>query len=130
VPDRDDEKFEMYLKGFRPLIPDALPVRERSMARRPRRWLVVTAAVASVIAGVITFRMLRQRSSSEPRHFTSVQIFAPARPLTLREANALLETAPSYKSAMDELVFPRQSSTVQNQNQSALAVLAKEKIKL
>jgi len=131
VPDLDDEQFETYLKGFHPLVPDALPVRE--LRRRPRAILLATAvlgAVATVIVGVASFRILNHHSSGEPSHFTTIQGLVPRQPLTLRDADALLASAPSYKSAMDELAFPRQRSTVPNQSQSALAVLGKEKIKL
>jgi hypothetical protein len=60
----------------------------------------------------------------------SVTVNAPMQPLTMRDANALLATAPSYKAALDELAFHRQRSTVAKGKQSGLAVLAKEKIKL
>jgi hypothetical protein len=54
----------------------------------------------------------------------------PMQPLTMRDANALLATAPSYKAALDEMAFHHQPSTVPKDKQSGLAVLAKEKIKL
>jgi hypothetical protein len=131
VPDLDDEQFEKYLTRFRPLIPDPLPVRKLKPMRRPR--LLATAvlgAVAIVILGVVSFRILDRHPPAGSQRSASVENLGPAHPLTLREANALLETAPSYKSAMDDLAFPRQSSTVPKENQSALALLAKEKIKL
>lgn len=135
MPDLDDEQFEKYLKGFRPLPPDALPVRDLGPlpARRARPLLLATAglgAIAAVILGVASFHVLNHHTSSETRPSTSVRGPVPGQPLTLRDANALLEAAPSYKSAMDELAFPRESSTMPNKNQSALAVLAKEKIQL
>jgi hypothetical protein len=131
VPDRDDEQFEAYLKRFRPSLPDPPALRKLKPARRPL-LLAVTAlgTVAIVMAGVASFRILAHHDSVESDHARSVENLMPAHPLTLRQANALLETAPSYKSAMDELAFPRQSSTFPKENQSALAVLAKEKIKL
>lgn len=90
----------------------------------------MTAAAATVILSVAGFRILNRHSSGEPSHSISVEGFVPGQPLTLRDANGLLATAPSYKSAMDELASPRQSSTVPSQKESALAALAKEKIKL
>jgi hypothetical protein len=134
VPNLDDEQFEKYLKGFRPLLPDALPVRDFGPppARRVRPLLFATAGLGAIAAilGIASFHVLNHHSSVQPDHSASVENLVPAHPLTLREANALLETAPSYKLAMDELAFPRQSSAVSKQNQSALAVLAKEKMKL
>jgi hypothetical protein len=131
VPDLDDEQFEEYLKRFRPLVPDPLPVRKLGPAPRP---LILAAAalgtVAIIVLGVASLRILKQHGSVAPDHSASVENLVPARPLTLRDANVLLETSPSYKSAMDELAFPCQRSTVPKENQSALALLAKEKIKL
>lgn len=131
MPDRDDEQFEAYLKGFRPLAPGALPVRElRRTPRRPRPLLAMIAAVATVILPVAGFRILNHHSSGEPSHSTSIRGFAPGQPLTMRDANTLMTAAPSFKSAMDELASPRPSSTVPSRKESALAALAKENIKL
>lgn len=134
MPDLADEQFEKYLEEFCPLVPDALPLTElRPERHRPRTLILATAAlaaVAMVILGVASFQRLNHRSSSETGSSISVRGPVPAHPLTLRQADALLETAPSYKSAMDELAFPPQSSAVPKENQSALAVLAKEKMKL
>jgi hypothetical protein len=47
----------------------------------------------------------------------------------MRDANTLLATAPSYKMALDEMAFHRRS-TVPKDKQSAVEVLAKERIKL
>src|SRR5208282_962452 len=49
-----DEKFEAYLKQFRPLAPQPLPV--ESHVHAPRRWLVfalATAAAAVVAVAVL-----------------------------------------------------------------------------
>jgi len=134
VPDLDDEQFETYLREFRPLVPDAPPVRDLRPARNRRRPLILAAValgvVASVILGVASFRLLNYRGSIDFNRTASVGGLVSRQPLTLRDVNGLLATAPSYKSAMDELVFPRHRSIVPDQSQSALAVLAKEKIKL
>jgi hypothetical protein len=133
VPDLDDERFESYLKQFRPLLPDALPVHE--IRRIPRRRSALTTwaasgAVAVVILGVASLRTVNHRVGTEPKHSDSVQFRPPTRALTLREANALLATAPSYKAAMNELAFHTKSSVLPKDKKSALAVLGKEKIKL
>jgi hypothetical protein len=134
VPDLDDEQFEAYLKGFRPLLPDALPVRELMPERHRQPHFILAAAalgtVATLLLAVASFRILSHHSPSLAGHFRSVQGFVPGQPLTLRDANSLLATAPSYKFAMDELASPRQSSTVPKEKESALATLAREKIKL
>ncbi len=134
MPDLDDDQFEKYLKKFRPLVPESLPAGELRPARHRARPLLLTAAAvgmaAIVILGVARLRVISRPGSTEPEHSAWVERRGPAHPLTLRDANALLATAPSYKSAMDELVLPRRRSTAPNETQSALTVLAKERIKL
>lgn len=130
--DPDDERFETYLKQFRPLMPDEFPVSEMKPAPRPHSVPVVWAVggvVAMAILGVATVRVLNHRVTGESNHSAKVKLLAPT-PLTMRRADALLATAPSYKAVMNELAFPPKSSTVPNDKQSALAVLGKEKIKL
>ncbi len=127
----DDERFETYLKQFRPLAPDALPIKKRESALW-RYWVFgmwSAGAAAAIILGVISFRIVLHRVSG-PRNPQSVSVNAPMRPLTMRDANTLLATASSYKVALDEMGFHRQRSTVPQDKQSALEVLAKEKIKL
>jgi hypothetical protein len=131
VPDLDDERFENYLKQFRPLPPGGLPAEIRPA---PRRNLVLAAwavgAVAMVIFGVAILRILEHRVPDQPNHTASVKLSAATSSLTMRHANHLLATAPSYKAVMNELAFPPKSSTISNDKQSALAVLSEEKTKL
>lgn len=132
MPDSDDERFETYLKQFRPLLPDALPAKGIGPDRR-RRLVFTICAVGSVIAmvilGVATLRVRNQRITGESDQSVTVNGVEPT-PLTMRSANALLANAPSYKAAMNELAFPVESSTIPKDKQSALAVLGKEKINL
>ena len=131
MPNLDDERFEKYLKQFRPLAPDGLPAEIRPA---PRRHLALAAwavgAVATVIFGVVILRILEHRVPDQPNHTASVKLSAATSSLTMRHANDLLLKAPSYKAAMNELAFPSKSSTISNDKQSALAVLSKEKIRL
>jgi hypothetical protein len=131
VPDLDDERFENYLKQFRPLAPDGLPAEIRPA---PRRNLVLAAwavgAIAMVIFGVAILRILEHRVPDQPNHTASVKLSAATSSLTMRHADDLLATAPSYKAVMNELAFPPKSSTISNDKQSALAVLSEEKTKL
>jgi hypothetical protein len=137
VSNLDDERFENYLKRFRPAMPEPLLVNERWPA--PRRHLVLAiwavSAVAMVILGaaslrILNHRILNQRIAVDSDRSGSVQSPGPTPPLTMHDANALLATAPSYKAVMNKLAFPLRSSTVPKDKQSALAVLGKEKIKL
>lgn len=128
----DDERFESYLKQFRPLVPDALPTTTRERAL-PRRWAFAiwsAGAAAVIILGAIGWRMIPGRVSGRPGNPQPVAVSAPIRPLTMRDANSLLATAPSYKAVLDEMAFHPRPSTVPNDQQSAVAVLSKEKIKL
>jgi hypothetical protein len=131
VPNLDDERFEKYLRQFRPLAPDGLPAEIRPA---PRRHLVLAAwavgAVAVVIFGVAILRILEHRVTDQSNHSASVKWAAATPSLTMRHANDLLATGPSYKAVMNELSFPLKSSPISKDKQSALAVLSKEKIKL
>ena len=131
MPIPDDERFETHLKQFRPLVPDALPIRTRVRAFSSYRVLSVWGAGAAtvIILAVIGFR-IRPGQVERPRDRQSVTVNAPIQTLTMRDANSKLASAPSYKAALDEMAFHRQYSTVPKNKQSAVAVLAKEKIKL
>jgi hypothetical protein len=129
----DDEGFETYLKQFRPLVPDALPTREASQESWRRRSVLrtwVVGATAMVILGVLSFQIFKIHVADKGSHPALVQVVLPVQPLTMRDANALLSIAPSYKAAVDSMAFHEQGSTIPKDRQSALAVLAKEKIKL
>ncbi len=132
MPTPDDEKFETYLKQFRPLLPDALPATTRQRTL-PRHWVFAiwsAGAAAVIILGVISFRVIPSRVPQRPAKPQPVSVTSAMGPLTMRNANSLLATAPSYKAVLDEMAFHPQHSTVPHDQQSAVAVLSKEKIKL
>lgn len=62
--DRDDEKFEAYLKQFQARAPRPLPARRRPVIFR--RTMVFTAA-AAVILVALTLFLLKQPESRHPR---------------------------------------------------------------
>jgi hypothetical protein len=130
VLDPEDERFETYLKQFRPVVPDALPVGEVRQSLRPRfgRLALAGGSIAAiVILGAASFYLHNRPLKEEPNH---VNMEPPAMPLTVRGANTLLANAPSYKAALNELAFPANSAPVPKEKLSALAVLSKEKTKL
>lgn len=133
MPNLGDEQFKSYLKRFRPLAPDALPANKIGRIQRRRNlsyiW-AVSGAVALVTLGLISLRTTGHQGGGEPKPPDQIQVVQPGPGLTIRGANALLATAPSYKAALNGLAFHPPSSDVPNDKQSALAVLAKEKIKL
>lgn len=132
MPTPDDERFEFYLKQFRPLLPDALPIStpERSWRRHWVFGIGSAGAAALIILGLIGFRVIPSRVPVRPGNPQPVSIASRMRPLTMRDANSLLATAPSYRVVLDEMAFHPQASTVPKDKQSAVAVLSKEKIKL
>ncbi len=83
-----------------------------------------------VVFGVTSLQILNHRIPEKSNHSVSFKLPPPTASLTMRRANNLLATAPSYKAVMNELAFPPKSSTISKDKQSALAVLGKEKIKL
>jgi hypothetical protein len=131
VPNLDDERFEKYLKQFRPLAPDCLPAEIR---RAPRRhsalaiWAVGATAIG--IIGVASLWIVDHRITHQSNHSALVKLPTRTPSLTMRAANDLLVKAPSYKAVMNELAFPPKSSTTSNDKRSVLAVLSEEKIKL
>jgi hypothetical protein len=131
VQDLDNERFEKYLKQFRPLVADDLPVEIRPA---PRRHLPVgiraMGALALVILASTGLRILNHRVPDQTNHSVAITLPGPTPSLTIRRANNLLATAPSYKAVMNELAFPSKGLSISKDKQSALAVLGKEKIKL
>jgi len=129
-----NEKFELYLKQFRPLAPQPLPVESRVHA--PRRWLVfatgAAAAAAVVAVAIVAFHPRPGQPSNAPpaESFAIADQLAKPQSLTIRTANALLATAPSFKDALDGLAFPPKPAPLPADKHSALAELSKEKIKL
>ena len=133
MPTLDDEGFKSYLKQFRPMVPDALPLRQESKKSWPRRFalrMLPVGAAAIVILAILAFRIFKGRVDHELSSPASVEVVLPKPPLTMRDANALLASAPSYKAVIDGMAFHDHASSFPKQKQSAFAVLAKEKIKL
>lgn len=127
-----DEKFEAHLKQFRPLAPQPLPVENRVHASP--RWFVFAAwaatAAAVVVIAVLAFHARSGRVAPPVANFTIADQLVKPQSLTIRTANALLATAPSFKDAIDEMAFPPKPAPLPADKHSALAELSKEKIKL
>lgn len=131
MPTLDEDRFETYLRQFQPVVPDRLPVKERREGRW-RYWVQISlaGATAIVILGSVTFRILMHRVAQKHENPISVEMIELTQPLRIADANTLLATAPSYRSAMRELAFSPAVSTFPKNKHSAFAVLAKEKTKL
>jgi hypothetical protein len=130
VPISEDEQFEKYLKGFRPAVPEPLPMAAR---RKPRAWIFgAWAAVAAiVILAILVVHNHSGRSDVTTVENTgNLQRPMVEAPLTLRSANKLLADAPSVKAAVDNLAFQSRNVTIPKDKQSVVSVLSKERIKL
>jgi len=130
----DNEQFESYLKRFHPIAPEPIPtVRFVHASRRPLfLWArIVTVAVILVVGTVILYVRNDRVVVPSPAHDVAfAERHAPAGPLTIRRANDWLLTAPSFKAAVDGLAFRSQTSPLPQGQQSAVAVLSKEKVRL
>lgn len=124
----DDDKFEVYLKQFRPRSPEPLPVVTRG--RHVRRALAVGSwAVALVLTGVLlatSWTAKPPHSSAGAGDRTTFQT-ADFHPLTIRTANELLDRAPSLQAAMNQLLLDSGENTIPK-SQSAFAALSKENV--
>lgn len=135
MPTLDDEAFENYLKQFRPIVPDSLVPAQRSQHSWRHRsvWRIwaIGFAVALIFSAFILDRASRHPHPAHSGSNTAgMQVVSPVKPLTMRDADALLSAAPSYKAAVNSIAFHHQEPTIPKDKQSALAVLAKEKVRL
>lgn len=131
----DDEKFEMYLKRFAPIAPEPIPAfRSGYASRRSFRlsaWVTALAAMLIVIGTAILHdRGGRTVVPNMAQHVTSARGGELLGPLTMRRANKWLAAASSFKTAIDDMAFRSEAESIPEGQQSAIAVLGKEKIKL
>ncbi len=132
MPIPDDERFEAYLKQFRPLVPKALPT-----ARLRRRagskfvlWAGIAAAVA-ILVGTAVLHTHRERvPAAEATSSPASAGLVDGQPLTMQSANALMGEATSFKALIDDMAFRSQTIPLAEGKLSVVAVLGKEKTKL
>jgi hypothetical protein len=131
VPGPDDERFEQYLKGFRPIAP--LPLIQRSVwaSRRAVAMAALAGAAAVLFVAAVMLRSRPERDQSSQRESrpAAVEQWANSQPLTIRSANAMLAQAPSAKAAIDSVAWQSQRIPLPQGKRSALAELSKEKTK-
>lgn len=137
MPNLDDERFEIYLKKFRPLAPAPLPMDAR--LNRPRRlsavaawavaaWAAATAAIAVVAVAILLFPSKRVPPASINGHVATAKQTANSQPLTLGAANRLLANSPSLQAALNALESESVPPAIPKDKQSALKVLAEENL--
>lgn len=134
TPDFDDERdnrFEAYLKQFRPVAIDPLPIEKSSRAIRRQFVLMAVATTVAIVAVALVSHFGAGRTDKPEAVASGVgaERLANTRPLTIRSANVLLATAPSFEAAIEGMAFPPQTTPLPKDQHSALAVLSEERIK-
>jgi len=133
VKNSDDERFEGYLREFRPLEPERLPVKHGTSRRVVIHFAAWTAAAALLlVTAALTLRLTPgpARPSRTAEWNADDAPFTNPQPLTIAEANALLARSPSVQAVIDRLAFQPEAIQQAKGKQSALAALSKEKIRL
>jgi hypothetical protein len=138
TPDFDserDDRFEAYLKQFRPLAIEPLQIEtSRRAVRRSFRLAAWAASAAAVILVGWLLAMHPRAGRTESRigqgDLPPGAHSAASQPLTIGSANTLLAHAPSVKAALDLVPFHPPSTQLPKGQRSALAVLSEEKDKL
>lgn len=131
MPVRDDEQFEKYLKQFRPVAPEMLPVKEQVRVRRQPLLFAAWAAVAVLLAVMVSvfLHWPPHRPGELRTNRPGVEELNNPQPLTIAKANALLAGAPSFKAAVDNMAFQSESKPISEGRYSALALLSEEETK-
>ena len=133
MPIPDDERFEAYLKQFRPLAPKPLPRLGAGHRVRGRfvLWAGAAAAVAILAAAAaLQIHTQRLRVAEKTSSPATPDRLADGEPLTMRSANALMMKAPSFNALVDDMAFRPQTVPLPKGKLSAVALLGEEKSKL
>ncbi len=134
MPIPDEERFEAYLKQFRPLVPEPIPTsgsRDRARGGFVLLWVGAASGVALLVgAAALHIHTQRVRFAQTTSSPATTDPLTDRQPLTMRSANALIEKSPSFKVLVDGMAFRSQTIPVPKGKLSAVSVLAKEKIKL
>jgi hypothetical protein len=134
VPIRDDERFEHYLKQFRPIPPDSLQGKRHGRGTRRSFMFVAWAALAAAVLLAAALMMNSRRQPTHPPGGTESAAGpeqpAKSQPLTIGSTNDLLAHAPSFEAAVNQVAFQSQATPSSKGMHSALAVLSEENITL
>jgi hypothetical protein len=126
VPTPDD-KFEVYLKQFRPHEPEPLPMRTFTRSKDVRKKMAAKGlAVAAIItvAGLLAYTRGKHFTMGPDNPSRDLSHAEPTQPLTIHSANARLSAAPSFKAAIDEMAFPPAKAPRPKEMRSALDALS------
>ena len=125
----DDERFEQYLKQFRPIDPEPLQPWERRGARRRFRlaaWTAVAAVLLAMIVSTNRARFKPGRISTHAGASSGTEWLTSQRPLTFDSERTLLAQPSSIDEVVERLIVQAQPVPAPKGKHSALAVLSKE----
>ena len=122
----EEDRFEAYLKTFQPLQTEPLPQVERAgiKAAFPLLWAAALCGLL-LLAGIHDWKVTN--GGAAPGITLAPQATLPS-PLTLSGINRLLTKADSLKAGLDEVTWKNRKVQIRPGQQSALAVLGKEKL--
>ena len=136
MPNLDDDRFEIYLKKFRPLPPALLsvpaPAESRAQGKhRSTKVLWTLAAAAAIVVALFLLRLPPKQTEvpAKTANLSGPAQLAPSQPLTLRAANQLLVNSASFEAALDSLEAESAATAIPKGKESALAVLSEENTK-
>ena len=122
----EEERFENYLKSFQPRYAEPLPDvhLKHEGFRAPFTW-----AAAAALGGLMIVAGIHDwRRGNEPPVPAVLVGKANTGPLTLRQVNDLFRKSDSLTVGLDEVAWKSSQTSVGRGQQSALAVLGKEKL--
>lgn len=122
----DDDRFETYLKEFRPLPlpPLTLGTQVKSKRRSAAAMAWALSAAAVVLIGVLLLWLSPRHSGITKTKLPQAAADVREGPLTLGAANQLLVKSPSFAAAFESL--DSESFSIPKGKESALAVLRQE----
>jgi hypothetical protein len=134
VVNHSDDQFKEYLRQFHPVEPDPLPKGHQRVRGTVAQlaWAAVIVMIGA-ISLTIFLRAHRTQSSSgvgPTKREVSADRLVSSKPLTIRSADALLATAPSFEEAIDEMTAAPETVPLPKDKHSALAILSKGPTKL
>lgn len=120
----EDDRFESYLRNFRPLPPSPRP---RRRARGDvRRFVISLSAAAGILIAALLgfhFRARHRQLSRTSEAVLKANSMPIAGPLTTEGANAALLRNSSVKAALDQMAFSLRSNPPSGGQVSALELL-------
>lgn len=125
MPMSEDERFESYLRNFRPRPPSLPPRRRRG---KVRRFLISVSVAAGILVAALVgshFRAAHRYLSRTSEDVPKANSTPRAGPLTTEGANAALFRNSSVNAALDQMAFSPRSNPPSAGQVSALELLGR-----